>query len=230
MCVGRHAPGGGALWSLLSHTREIPRGGSLQLLRDDYLTPADIPTWAERVGWTLTTQEIPGDFLTRHASRVHIIHRRDRFRAQPILRARVRANPRIELVMDARVQEILSQDAVEGVRYERGGQVEDLHVGGIFIFAGFTPESGLLKVHLDHDENGYLLTDASMQTSVERIWAVGDVREQLTRQISTAVGDGTTAAVAASAYVERWRDCRRRAAAEHAGQRSRAGKVASPAG
>jgi thioredoxin reductase (NADPH) len=71
----------------------------------------------------------------------------------------------------------------------------------VFIFVGFVPNSSLLKVHVDHDAAGYILTDKNMQTSVPGIWAVGDVRSQLTKQIATAVGDGTTAAVAASAYV-----------------------------
>ena len=79
----------------------------------------------------------------------------------------------------------------------------------MFIFVGFVPNSSLLKVHVDHDAAGYLLTDRNMQTSVEGIWAVGDVRAQLTKQIATAVGDGTTAAVAASAYISSLKDAAR---------------------
>jgi thioredoxin reductase (NADPH) len=154
-----------------------------------------------------------GDFLTRYASKVYVIHRRDEFRAQPILQERARANPKIEFVMDARVKEIAGQDRVAAVRYESKGEMHELKVGGVFIFIGFIPNSGLLKVHLDHDPNGYLLTDRAMLTSAEGIWAVGDVRAQLTKQIATAVGDGTTAAVAASAHVERWRDRQRTASA-----------------
>jgi len=153
-----------------------------------------------------------GDFLTRYATRVHIIHRRDRFRAQPLLQERARRNPRIDMIMDARVQEIVGAGAVEAVRFERDGQVEDLPLQGVFIFAGFLPNSGLLKVHAEHDASGYLVTDGAMRTSVDGIWAVGDVRAQLTRQISTAVGDGTTAAVSASAHIERLHDTRRQAA------------------
>jgi thioredoxin reductase (NADPH) len=67
----------------------------------------------------------------------------------------------------------------------------------------------VIKVHADHDDQGYLITDDQMRTSVPGIWAVGDVRAQLTKQISTAVGDGTTAAVSASAYVESLKDRRR---------------------
>lgn len=153
-----------------------------------------------------------GDFLTRYATRVHIVHRRDQFRAQPLLQERARANPRIHMLMGARVQQIVGSNAVEAIRFEKDGNVEDLPVQGVFIFVGFKPNSGLLQVHADHDVSGYLVTDAAMRTSVDGIWAVGDVRAQLTRQISTAVGDGTTAAVSASAYLERRRDGIRQAA------------------
>lgn len=153
-----------------------------------------------------------GDFLTRYATTVHVIHRRDQFRAQPLLQERARANRGIRLVTDARVREIVGTGAVEAIRYERRGRVEELPVQGVFVFVGFVPNSGLLEAHAEHDASGYLVTDAAMRTSIEGIWAVGDVRAQLTRQISTAVGDGTTAAVSASAYVERLRDARRLAA------------------
>jgi thioredoxin reductase (NADPH) len=142
-----------------------------------------------------------GDFLTRYASKVYVIHRRNEFRAQPILIDRARANPKIEFILDSQVQSIVGDEKVRGVRYERQGKDTELAVGGVFIFIGFVPNSKLLKVHVDHDEAGYILTDRNMQTSVPGIWAVGDVRAQLTKQIATAVGDGTTAAVAASAYV-----------------------------
>jgi thioredoxin reductase (NADPH) len=147
-----------------------------------------------------------GDFLTRYASKVHIIHRRDEFRAQDILQDRARANPKIDFVLNARVKEILGDGKVASVRYEQRGEVRELPVGGVFIFVGFLPNSTVIKVHADHDEQGYLITDDQMRTSVPGIWAVGDVRAQLTKQISTAVGDGTTAAVSASGYVESLKD------------------------
>jgi thioredoxin reductase (NADPH) len=142
-----------------------------------------------------------GDFLTRYASKVHIIHRREELRAQPILIDRARANPKIDFIFDAQVKQIVGGDKVKLVRYEQHGQTRELPVGGVFIFIGFVPNSALLNVHVEHDEAGYIVTDRNMQTSVEGIWAVGDVRSQLTKQIATAVGDGTTAAVAASMYI-----------------------------
>ena len=146
------------------------------------------------------------DFLTRYASRVYVIHRRSQFRAQEILMARARANPKLEFITDARVLAITGDTKVQHVRYEQEGVVRDLAVGGVFIFVGFLPNSDILKVHADHDANGYLVTGPDMKTSVEGIWAVGDVRAQLTKQIATAVGDGTTAAVSASMFIESLRD------------------------
>jgi thioredoxin reductase (NADPH) len=150
-----------------------------------------------------------GEFLTRYASRVYIIHRRNELRAQPILIDRARANPKVEFILEAAVKEIKGDEKVVSVRYEQNGTAKELQVGGVFIFVGFVPNSGLFKVHVDHDEGGYLLTGRDMQTSVEGVWAVGDVRSQLTKQIATAVGDGTTAAVAASNYVTSLKDAAR---------------------
>lgn len=150
-----------------------------------------------------------GDFLTRYASRVYIVHRRSELRAQRILIERAKANPKIEFIFDAQVKEISGDSKVHLVRYEQRGKAKELEVGGVFIFIGFVPNSGLFKIHVDHDEGGYIVTDRNMQTSVEGIWAVGDVRAQLTKQIATAVGDGTTAAVAASMYVTSLKDAAR---------------------
>src|SRR5947209_12075269 len=147
-----------------------------------------------------------GDFLTRYASKVYIIHRRGELRAQPILVDRAQANPKIEFILDAHVKEIVGGDKVQTVSYEQHGETKQLEVGGVFIFIGFVPNSKLFKVHVDHDEGGYIVTDRNMQTSIEGVWAVGDVRAQLTKQIATAVGDGTTAAVAASLYITALKD------------------------
>ena len=150
-----------------------------------------------------------GDFLTRYASKVYIIHRRNELRAQPILVDRARANPKIEFILDAVVKDIKGDQKVRALDYEHRGHVTELPVGGVFIFVGFVPNSMLLKMHVDHDDAGYITTDRNMQTSVDGIWAVGDVRSQLTKQIATAAGDGTTAAVAASNYVSALKDAAR---------------------
>jgi thioredoxin reductase (NADPH) len=150
-----------------------------------------------------------GVFLTRYASKVYILHRRSELRAQPILVERAKADPKVEFIFDAHVKEIVGDHKVQSIRYEQRGETKELKVGGVFIFIGFVPNSSLLKVHVDHDAGGYLLTDRNMQTSVQGIWAVGDVRAQLTKQIATAVGDGTTAAVAAQQYITSLKDAAR---------------------
>ncbi len=116
-----------------------------------------------------------------------------------------------QLVLEAEVRSIEGDDKVRRIRYVQRGAEKELAVGGVFIFVGFVPNSALLKAHADHDAAGYLLTDRNTQTSIDGLWAVGDVRAQLTKQIATAVGDGTTAAVAASQYVEALRDRQRQA-------------------
>jgi thioredoxin reductase (NADPH) len=150
-----------------------------------------------------------GDFLTRYASKVYILHRRSELRAQPILVGRARENEKIEFIFDAHVKTITGNGKVHSIQYEQHGEMKELNVGGVFIFIGFVPNSSLLKIHVDHDDAGYIVTDRNMQTSVDGIWAVGDVRAQLTKQIATAVGDGTTAAVAAAQYITSLKDAAR---------------------
>jgi thioredoxin reductase (NADPH) len=144
------------------------------------------------------------DYLTRYASKVYLVHRRDQLRASRILQERLFANPRIELLWNKKVR------AIEGVPGSlRRLALEDtvtgthsmLEVGGCFIFIGFKPNSGLVKAHVRHDENGYLVTDERMMTSIPGLFAAGDLRVQLTRQVTTAVGDATTAAVAVEKYL-----------------------------
>jgi thioredoxin reductase (NADPH) len=144
------------------------------------------------------------DYLTRYASKVYIVHRRDRLRASRILQERVFANPKIEMIWNKKVNEIVGtekgighlelEDSVTAARSQ-------LQVGGVFIFIGFKPNSGLVEGHFEHDENGYFITDERMMTSIPGLFAAGDVRSQLTRQITTAVGDATTAAIAVEKYL-----------------------------
>lgn len=153
-----------------------------------------------------------GIFLTRYASKVTIIHRRDQFRAQPILQAEARHHEKIDVLMDTVVEAIEGtplDDGAQGrvtrlrLRNVRTHEPSTLDVGGVFIFIGFVPNTGLVDAHVEHDANGYYLTDPfSMMTSVPGIFAAGDVRAQLTRQVTTAVGDATTAAMAAVKWVE----------------------------
>src|SRR5437879_13344458 len=105
------------------------------------------------------------DYLTRYAAKVYILHRRDRFRASKILQQRAFANPKIEVIWNKRVLEIKgSAKGAEAVRLEDTvtGEQASLPVGGVFIFIGFKPNTGLIEGHVKHDANGYLLTDDRM--------------------------------------------------------------------
>jgi thioredoxin reductase (NADPH) len=146
-----------------------------------------------------------GTFLTRYASKVYIIHRRDQFRAQPIAVAAARANPKVEFILNTVVEEVVGQDSrLQKLRLRnlKTGEASELEVGAVFPFVGFLPNSNIFRDHVEHDELGYLYTDTSMATNVEGIFAAGDVRHQLTKQITTAVGDGTTAVVAVTKMLE----------------------------
>ncbi len=144
------------------------------------------------------------DFLTRYADKVYLVHRRDSFRASKIVQQRVFANPKIEVVWETEVEEIVGKDGLmthARLRHAKTGVRSDLVATGIFIFVGFSPNTGIITDHVEHDATGYLLTDANMQTSVPGLFAAGDVRVQLTRQVTTAVGDATTAAIAVEKYL-----------------------------
>lgn len=144
------------------------------------------------------------DYLTRYAEKVYVIHRRDEFRASKILQERLFANPRIEVIWDTVVREACGDaTGVQALDLENTvtGARSTLAVTGLFIFIGFTPNSGLVKGHVEHDAEGYLITDARMMTSMPGLFAAGDLRVQLTRQITTAVGDATTAAIAVEKYL-----------------------------
>jgi thioredoxin reductase (NADPH) len=144
------------------------------------------------------------DYLTRYAAKVYIVHRRDQFRASKLIQERALRNPKIEVIWNRRVLELLGgpkgltelalEDTVTGER-------STLAATGCFVFIGFTPNSGLVKEHVAHDPSGYLITDDRMMTSIPGLFAAGDLRVQLTRQVTTAVGDATTAAIAVEKYL-----------------------------
>jgi thioredoxin reductase (NADPH) len=144
------------------------------------------------------------DYLTRYGHKVYVIHRRDQFRASKILQERLFANPKIEVLWNKRVREFKGTPAglqsVELVDTITGEELS-LAATGAFVFIGFRPNTGLVKQHVVHDPGGYLITDERMMTSLPGLFAAGDVRAQLTRQITTAVGDATTAAIAVEKYL-----------------------------
>jgi thioredoxin reductase (NADPH) len=146
------------------------------------------------------------DYLTRYASKVYVIHRRDQFRASRILQERLFANPKIEVIWNKKVVELKGAALPGGLEQlvledSITGEIGTLAVTGCFIFIGFHPNTGLVRQHFNHDPSGYIITDDRMMTSIPGLFAAGDLRAQLTRQITTAVGDATTAAIAVEKYL-----------------------------
>jgi len=146
-------------------------------------------------------------FLTRYCKKVHLIHRRNEFRAQAILVEAAKKNPKVEMIMNTVVTEVRGADGqVTGITLKdiATGQTRPLPVTGVFVFIGFLPNTGFFdhRDHVQHDPLGFLITDATMQTSVPGVYAAGDVRSQLTRQITTAVGDATTTTIDAVKKLE----------------------------
>jgi thioredoxin reductase (NADPH) len=148
-----------------------------------------------------------GVFLTRYAKKVYLIHRRSEFRAQAILVEAARKNPKLEMILNTVVTEIKGEDGqVKEITLKdvQTGKTRPLPVTGVFVFIGFLPNVQFFKhgEHVEHDPLGFLVTDNTMQTSLPGLYAAGDVRAQLTRQITTAVGDATTAAIDAVKKLE----------------------------
>jgi len=144
------------------------------------------------------------EFLTRYASKVYLIHRRDALRASPIIQKRVFDNPKIEIIWNTVVERVDGDGGKVkhlALRNTASGATSELPVGGIFVFIGFKPNTGMVKGHFDHDAAGYFLTNEHMMSSIPGLFVAGDVRAQLTRQVTTAVGDATTAAIAVSKYI-----------------------------
>lgn len=159
-------------------------------------------------GGDAATEE--ADFLTRYAEKVYLIHRRGELRSSRLLQQRLFDNPKVEVIWNTVVEEIEGdeQGLVTNLRLRNVETFEarNLAATGAFVFIGFRPNTGIIEGHADHDEMGYLLTDANMQTSIPGLFAAGDVRAQLTRQVTTAVGDATTAAIAAEKYLKALKD------------------------
>ena len=144
-------------------------------------------------------------FLTRFASKITLVHRRDRLRATKVLQDRILSmKDKIEFAWGNVVEEIMGSDKVEAVRLKRVDSDERsvLECDGVFVFVGFTPNTEFLRGFLEMDERGYIITDDDMTTSVPGVFACGDVRKKLFRQIITACGEGATASFAAEMYIE----------------------------
>ena len=144
-----------------------------------------------------------GLFVSRYASAVRVIHRRDELRASKVLQDRAFANPKMRFVWNTVVESIEGEDAVESalVRNVVTGDASRLSVAGVFIFIGSTPNTAYLRDIVPLDEGGHVMTDLWMRTAVPGVFAAGDIRGQSARQVVSSAGDGATAAIAADHYI-----------------------------
>jgi thioredoxin reductase (NADPH) len=139
-----------------------------------------------------------GEYLTKFASKVSVIHRRDEFRAVKILQDRAAENPKMEFIMDTVVEEIIGEDFVKSLKLKnvKTNETSIMDVDGVFVYVGTLPNTFICNLQPETDEMGYITTDDKMETSIPGIFAAGDIRSKLLRQISA------TAAVAAEKYIE----------------------------
>jgi thioredoxin reductase (NADPH) len=158
-------------------------------------------------------------YLTNHAEQVTLIHRRDQLRGEKILQDRLMANPKITVIWDSVLQEVLGDEDPPGVtgariRNVKTGEEAVLEVDGVFIAIGHSPNTDIFKGTLDMDEEGYLITQPdSTATNIPGVFAAGDVQDKIFRQAVTAAGTGCMAAIEAEKFL---------AAAEDSGERSAA--------
>nr|MBC8414933.1 FAD-dependent oxidoreductase [Candidatus Cloacimonadota bacterium] len=147
-------------------------------------------------------------FLTKFASKVYIIHRRDQLRAVKILQERVLANKKIEIIWDSVVQEIQGSDFVETLLMfnKKTKKTSELPLDGVFIFVGIIPSSELVESRVDFDKQNFIKTDETMHTEIPGVYAAGDVTHKVLRQIVTAASDGATAAFSAEKWIEENQD------------------------
>ncbi len=143
-------------------------------------------------------------YLTKFVSELTIIHRRDALRATKIYQERAETHPKIKFLWNSVVQEIKGDSVVRAIvaKNVKTGEVKEFETDGAFIFVGISPKTQFLKGFVEMDEAGYILTNTGCETSAKGVFAAGDCRKQLLRQIATAVGDGATAGFAVEKYLE----------------------------
>lgn len=144
-----------------------------------------------------------GAYLARMAKKVYMVHRRDEFRASAVVAQRVKNDDRIEILWDTVVEAINGQDAVSGLTLKnvKTGMARDVDVDGLFVAIGVIPRSDIVKGAVDLTEDGHIKTDRHMRTNITGVYAAGDVRDTVLRQVVTAAADGAVAADAASQYL-----------------------------
>lgn len=202
----------------LAETLIIATGASpnhLNVPNESELTGRGVSYCATCDGWFFKDKKVvvvgggdsaleEGLFLTRYATDVTIIHRRDQLRAGAILQKRARENPKIHFIWDTIVSEILGNGVVTGVRLKnvKTGEMKDFETDGVFIFIGHTPNTQIFQGQLEMTPQGYIVTDMQMRTSVEGVFAAGEVMDPHYRQVVTSAGMGAAAAIQATRFLE----------------------------
>jgi thioredoxin reductase (NADPH) len=153
-------------------------------------------------------------YLSNYGSKVTLIHRRGELRASRILQQRLFENPKISVIWNTVAEEVLGEGGLMTglrLRHLETGETSVLDATGLFVFVGFKPNTGVIRGHFEHDKLGYIITDSMtmMVPSLPGMFVAGDMRAQLKRQVTTAAGDGTTAAIAAEKYVKGFLEAKR---------------------
>jgi thioredoxin reductase (NADPH) len=195
------ATGASALWlGLESETRLRGRGVSACATCDGFFfRDREIAV----VGGGDTAFE-EASFLTRFASKVHLLHRRDTFRASKIMVDRAKLNPKIEIHPNTAVEEVLGDAKVEGLRLldTATGEARDVPMEGLFVAIGYRPNTEVFRDWLDVDDKGYLVVVDETRSKIDGVFIAGDVHDHRYRQAVTAAADGCKAAIDAERWLE----------------------------
>ncbi|MGM0652031.1 MAG: thioredoxin-disulfide reductase [Bacillota bacterium] len=141
-------------------------------------------------------------FLSRFADQVYLIHRRDQFRGCSWLQDKVMKIPSVKVLWNTTVSEIEGEKKVDGLKIKQDDQDRHLDVQGLFIYVGRKPKAGFLEgIEMERDSRGFIITSGKMETSIDGVYAAGDIRQKYLRQVVTAASDGAIAATAAAQYL-----------------------------
>ncbi len=145
-----------------------------------------------------------GLFITRYASSVTVIHRRDEFRASPVLQKRAKEHPKMNFVLDTVVTEVVGSDKVESLKLKnvKTGVESTFETDGLFIFIGHVPNTQMFKDQLEMSDLGYVIVNDKMETSVQGVYAAGEIADPHFRQVITSAGMGAAAAIQATRFLE----------------------------
>ncbi len=142
-------------------------------------------------------------FLSKFASKIYVVHRRNELRANKLSQNRLFANPKVEMVWSTVVEEVLGEHRVRGIRTRRvdTGEIGELATDGVFVYVGLDPNTRLFEGALELDSQGYIVTNKMQHTSVPGIFAAGDVQDPYFRQVVIAAGTGAAAAIEAEHFL-----------------------------